>query len=253
VYQNSGGKDDAVHDGVEVKYALPTHFVEYLRQDRGVDVGFWRAVGPGYTKFAVECVIDEIAQARRMDPVALRLELLTDPRAKAVVQTVARMANWDRKREGRGLGIAYSDFWNTHCAQVAEVSLDQRSGEIRVHNVWCTVDPGIAVQPKNVEAQVESSIVYGLSQALYEQINFKNGEVQESNFHDYRVLRMSEMPVIHVGVMPTWTDKPGGVGEVALPPIGPAIANAVAQLTGGKRLRHFPFTPDRVKQALASA
>jgi isoquinoline 1-oxidoreductase beta subunit len=251
VYQQSGGKDEAVHDGLEFNYAMPAHLVEYVRQDRGVDVGFWRAVGPGYTKFGVECMVDEIAAAKGIDPVAMRLELLkNEPRAQKVIRAVASMANWDQKRQGRGLGIAYSDFWSAHCAQVAEVSLDQRTGAIKVHNVWCAVDPGIAVQPQNVEAQIESAIIYGISQALYEQITLKNGEVQESNFHDYRVLRMEDAPVIQVGVMPTWTDKPSGIGEVGLPPIGPAIANAVAQITGGKRLRQFPMSPERVLAVL---
>jgi isoquinoline 1-oxidoreductase subunit beta len=162
---------------------------------------------------------------------------------------VAQMADWNRKREGRFLGIAYSDFWNTHCAQVAEISLNRNSGAIRVHNMWCAVDTGVAVQPANVIAQIESSIIYGVSHALYEQINFKNGEVQESNFHDYRLLRMSEAPVVQVGVIQT-PNAPGGIGEAGLPPVGPAIANAVYAATG-KTLRHFPFLPERVKAAVA--
>jgi isoquinoline 1-oxidoreductase beta subunit len=236
---------------MEFNYHVPAHLVEFLREPRGVDTGFWRAVGPGYNKFGVECTIDEIAAAKGADPAAFRLELLkAQPRAVKAIQLVMQMSDWGKKREGRGLGIAYSDAWGAHCAQVAEVSLDQKSGEIRVHRVWCAVDPGFALQPYNIIAQMESAIVHGSGAALYEQINFKNGEVQESNFHDYRVMRMSEAPEIVVSVIPTPENAPTGVGEVGLPPIGAAIANAVAQLTGGKRLRHYPFLPDRVKEAL---
>jgi isoquinoline 1-oxidoreductase beta subunit len=252
IFQQGGGKDPPFHDGAEVKYAFPAQLIEFSREQRGVDVGFWRAVGPGYTKFGIECLLDEIAKMKGVDSVAFRLELLrNDARAANVVRAAAQMADWNRKRNGRALGIAYSDFWNTHCAQVAEVSLDRQSGEIRVHNVWCAVDTGIAVQPQNVIAQIESSVIYGISHALYEQINFKNGEVQESNFHDYRVLRMAEAPDIQVGVIQT-DNPPGGIGEAGLPPIGPAIANAVFAMTGAK-LRHFPFSRDRVKSALGAA
>jgi isoquinoline 1-oxidoreductase beta subunit len=249
LFQQGGGKDPPFHEGSENKYAIPAHAIEFIREQRGVEVGLWRAVGSGYTKFGVECMIDEIAAAKGVDPLAFRLELLKDePRARKVVETAAQMAEWTRKRDGRALGIAYSDTWNTHVAQVAEVSLDRGSGQIRVHHVWCAVDPGVAVQPANIVAQMEGSIVWGVSHALFEQINFKDGAVQESNFHDYRVLRMSETPEIHVRVMPT-ENRPGGIGEAGLPPVGAAIANAVAQLTG-TRLRHYPLLPERVKAAL---
>jgi len=250
VFQALQGKDPPFHDGAEVVYDFPNHLVEFIREQRGVDVGFWRAVGPGYTKFGIECLLDEVAAMKGVDPVAFRLDLLrNDARAANVVRTAAQMADWSRKREGRYLGIAYSDFWNTHCAEVAEISLNRNTGEIRVHNVWAAVDTGVAVQPANVIAQIESSIIYGVSHALYEQINFKNGEVQESNFHDYRLLRMSEAPMIQVGVIQT-NNPPGGIGEAGLPPVGPAIANAVGAATG-KRLRHYPFLPERVKAVIA--
>ncbi|HEX9462384.1 MAG TPA: molybdopterin cofactor-binding domain-containing protein [Alphaproteobacteria bacterium] len=252
-FEKGGGQDGSVTEGLEFNYHVPAHLVEYIRQDNGQDVGFWRAVGPGYTKFGVECVIDEIAAAKGVDPLAFRLELLKDqPRARKVIETVAKMAEWDRKRDGRALGIAYSDAWGAHCAQIAEVSLNRQSGEIRVHNVWCAVDPGVAIQPLNIEAQMIGAITHGASHALFEQINFVNGEVQESNFDTYRVMRMSETPDIKVTVMPTPENPPTGLGEVGLPPTGPAIANAVARLTGGVRLRHYPFLPERVKAALSA-
>ncbi|MGO6998618.1 molybdopterin cofactor-binding domain-containing protein [Rhizobium leguminosarum] len=252
-FQRAGGQDSLVTDGTIHNYRVPAHLVQFVRQDNGQDVGSWRAVGNGYTKFAIECVIDEVAAAKGVDPVAFRLELLSEqPRARKVIEAVAAMAEWDRPRDGRALGIAYSDAFEAHCAEVAEVSLDRESGEIQVHNVWCAIDPGVAIQPLNIEAQVAGAIVHGASHALYEQLNIVDGEVQESNLDTYRVMRMSEMPQIHVRIMPTPENRPAGIGEAGLPPVGPAIANAVARLTGGVRLRHYPFLPERVKAALSS-
>lgn len=253
LFERSGGKDGVVTEGAEFNYNVPAHLVEYVRQDKGLDVGFWRAVGTGYTKFAVECVIDEIAAVKGVDPLALRLELLRDqPRARKVIETAAQMAGWTRGRQDRALGLAYSDAWGAHCAQIAEVSLNRESGEIRVHNVWCAVDPGVAVQPLNIKAQIMGGIVHGASHALFEQINIVNGEVQETNFDTYRVMRMSETPDVHVTVLATPENPPAGIGEAGLTPVGPAIANAVARLTGGVRLRHYPFLPERVKAALSA-
>ncbi|MFE0757681.1 molybdopterin cofactor-binding domain-containing protein [Inquilinus sp. NPDC058860] len=250
LFESEGGVDGVVIEGAHFNYAVPAHRIDYIRQDSGRDVGFWRGVGAGYTKFCIECVIDEIAAAKGADPLALRLELLKDqPRARKVIETVAGMAEWDRRRDGRALGLAYSDAWS-HCAQIAEVSLDRETGEIRVHTVWCAVDAGVAVQPRNIEAQMIGAITHGASHALFERINIVDGEAQEANFDTYRVMRMSEAPEIHVTVISTPDHPPSGVGEVGLPPIGPAIANAVARLTGGVRLRHYPFLPERVKAAL---
>lgn len=251
VFAEAGGHDDVVTEGAKFNYTVPAHQIEYLRQDNGLAIGFWFAVGVGYTRFAIECVVDEIAAVRGVDPVALRLELLKDqPRARKVIETVARMAEWDRARDGRGLGLAYSDAFGSHCAQVAEVSLNRETGEIRVHKVWCAIDPGVAIQPLHIEAMMVTGITNGTGHALFEQINVVNGEVQESNFDTYRVIRMSEAPEIEVAVVPTPGSPFGGIGQAGLPPTGPAIANAVARLTGGVRLRHYPFTPERVKAAL---
>ncbi|RVK16352.1 xanthine dehydrogenase family protein molybdopterin-binding subunit [Sinorhizobium medicae] len=253
VFEEAGGHDDVVTEGAKFNYAVPAHQIEYLRQDHGLAIGFWFAVGVGYTRFAIECVIDEIAAVRGIDPVALRLELLKDqPRARKVIETVARMAEWDRARDGRGLGLAYSDAFGSHCAQVAEVSLNRETGEIRVHKVWCAIDPGVAIQPLHIEAMMIAGITGGTGHALFEQINVIDGEVRESNFDTYRVIRMSEAPEIEVSVVPTAGSPFGGIGQAGLPPTGPAIANAVARLTGGVRLRHYPFLPNRVKAALDS-
>ncbi|MEJ1117267.1 molybdopterin cofactor-binding domain-containing protein [Phyllobacterium sp. CCNWLW109] len=253
VFEQAGGHDDVVTEGAKFNYAVPAHQIEYLRQDNGLAIGFWFAVGVGYTRFAIECVIDEIAAARDMDPLALRLELLKDqPRARKVIETVAQMADWDRARNGQALGLAYSDAFGSHCAQVAEVSLNRETGVIRVHKVWCAIDPGVAIQPLHIEAMMMTGITNGTGHALFEQINVIDGEVQESNFDTYRVIRMSEAPEIEVAVVPTPGSPFGGIGQAGLPPTGPAIANAVARLTGGVRLRHYPFTPERVKAALDS-
>jgi len=166
--------------------------------------------------------------------------------ARAVMQAVAQMSDWKRKRPaGRALGFAYSDAWDAHCAQVAEVSVDRKTGKIRVHEVWCAVDPGVALQPKNIEAQIESAVMYGVSHALLEQITFSGGEVKQSNFHDYPIMRMNEAPKVTTKVMPT-DNPPSGMGEVGLPPVGAAIANAVAVITG-KRLRSLPLDANLLK------
>ncbi|KXF75723.1 carbon monoxide dehydrogenase [Paramesorhizobium deserti] len=251
LFKSQGGHDDVVTEGAHFNYAVPAHRIDYIRQDNGLDIGFWFAVGVGYTRFGIECVIDEIAATRGADPLQLRLELLRDqPRARNVIETVARMADWDRERDGRALGIAYSDAFGSHCAQIAEVSLNRQTGEIRVHKVWCAVDPGVAIQPRHIEGMIIVGITNGTSHALFEQINIVDGEVQESNFDTYRVIRMSEAPDIEVAVVPTAGSPVGGMGQVGLPPVGPAIANAVARLTGGVRLRHYPFLPERVLAAL---
>lgn len=252
-FTESGGMDDTVYGGLENNYTLAGHRTEYLRQDSGLDVGFWRSTAEGYTKFAVECMVDEVAAAAGQNPLDLRLALLDhDLRAKAVLRAVAEMAGWEQPhKKGHALGLAYSLAWNAHCAQVVEVSLNRKSGAITVHKVWCVVDPGIAIQPVNIEAQMMSAIVQGVSATLFEQINIVDGEVQESNFDRYRVLRMSETPEIHIRVTAT-DNPPSGIGEVGLPPVAPSIANAVARLTDGPRLRHMPFLPERVLAALAT-
>jgi len=158
------------------------------------------------------------------------------------------MANYNTKRNGRAVGIAYSDALNSHTAVAAEVSVDTKSGQITVHHLWAAVDAGQAVQPKNIVAQIKSAMTFGLGAALVEQIAIKDGVIQATNFDSYPVLRMSDIPPMDVAVIST-TDAPTGIGEAGVPAVAPAIANGVALLTG-KRLRHLPMTPDRVKQSL---
>jgi isoquinoline 1-oxidoreductase beta subunit len=165
-----------------------------------------------------------------------------------VVKAVAEMSKWGEKRQGRAVGIAYSDALHSHTAAAVEISLDEKTGAIKVHHVWSAVDAGVAVNPHNIVAQMKSAMTFGLGAAMREQIHIKDGVVQERNFDSYQVMRMSDVPTMEVKVIST-ADEPSGIGEAGVPVIAPAIANAVAQLSG-KRLRHLPMTPDRVKQTL---
>jgi isoquinoline 1-oxidoreductase beta subunit len=167
-----------------------------------------------------------------------------------LLRAVSEMSDWHKARSERGLGVAVMEKDDTLAAGVAEVSLDRSTGKIKVHNIWAAIDAGIAVQPRNLAAQTEGSIVFGLGHVLREKITIKEGRVQESNFNDYQVPRMSDMPNITVRVIST-DNPPTGAGEDGLPLVGGAIGNAVAALTG-VRLRELPFAPDRVRDALGA-
>lgn len=249
-FKASGGKDYIGARGLDQAfYAMPNVLAEYTREIRGMRVHAWRAIGSGYNKFAAEGFLDEVAAAAGKDPLALRLELTKDkPRANAVIKAAAEMSDFNKKRPGRGMGIAFTDYHGSFAAGVAEVSLDESTGRIKVHNFWIAVDPGIVVQPDHVHAEAEGGVVFGLSSALVEQFSVKDGKVQASNFNDYPVIRMSDIPAIHSRIVESGA-FPSGMGEIGVIPVAPAIANAVAQLTG-KRLRHLPMTPERVKAAL---
>jgi isoquinoline 1-oxidoreductase subunit beta len=249
LFEKLGGRDIVSASGGDFRYAVPAQFVDYVRVQSGFEVGAWRGIAAGYTKFAVESVIDEIAQAKGVDPLELRIALLHEhPRGIAVLHAVAEMANWRRTpADGRALGLAYSDSLDSFTAAVAEVSVGSRTGQIKVHHVWAAVDAGVAVQPKNIMAQMEGAILFGLGAALKEQITLKDGEPQQRNFDGYSVMRMSDVPPIEVKVIST-DNPPTGIGEAGVPVVAPAIANAVARLTG-KRLRALPMTPDRVNMA----
>jgi isoquinoline 1-oxidoreductase beta subunit len=249
-FQAGGGRDGMVMAGTDVNgYDVPHQLVEQLYRDTGVRTNPLRGIGVTANKFATEAFMDEVARSRGVDPLAFRLELLKGtPRAYKAVERVAQMAEWDRKRDGRALGLAYIDYSGSQVAGIAEVSLDRASGDIKVHNFWCTIDCGVAVQPDNVVAQTEGSIVYGLGMTLSERISIKDGAVEQSNFYDYRLPRMNEVPEMHVEVIQT-DNHPTGAGQMGTPLVAPAISNAIAQLTG-VRLRHTPFTPERVKTAL---
>jgi isoquinoline 1-oxidoreductase subunit beta len=249
-YANAGKKDFILMLGADLKgYDVPHQLVEQIYEDTGVRTAPLRGISFTANKFAAEVFMDEIAVKRGLDPVKLRLALMqNNPRAARVVERVAEMASWGRKREGRGLGFAYLDYSGSQVAGIVEISLDRGSGQIKVHEFWCAIDCGVAVQPDNIAAQTESSTVYGLGLALSERISIKDGAVEQSNFYDYRVPRMNEVPLMHIEVIQT-DNHPTGAGQMSTPLVAPAISNAMAQLTG-VRLRHTPFTPDRVKKAL---
>lgn len=250
-FKATGGKDIIGWRGLEEPfYAVPNILADAMREVRGMRVNPWRGIGAGYNKFAAESFLDEIAHAMGKDPLALRLELTKDsPRANAVIRAVAEMADWKRPRpKGRALGLAFSDYHDSFGAGIAEVSVDRKSGRIRVHEYWVAGDAGIVVQPENARAQLESAVVYGLSSALLEELTFKDGGVVQTNFHDYQVLRMRDVPQIHTKVLVT-DNPPSGLGELGVPCVAPAIGNAVFKLTG-KRLRQLPMSPQRVAAVL---
>lgn len=239
-----------VHDGIDetsvegvhnAPYwsAIPDHRVGLHSPRTGIPVLWWRSVGHSHTAFVMESLIDELADAAGEDPVAYRRTLLAEhPRHLGVLDLAAEKAGWESAPpEGRARGVAVHESFGSFIAQVAEVSVDR--GAIRVHRVVCAVDCGIAVNPLNIEAQMESGIAFGLGAVLHSALTFRDGRVQESNFHDYRVLRLDEMPEVEVHIVPS-RERPGGVGEPGTPPIAPAVANAVFALTG-QRLRELPL------------
>src|SRR5262249_52766420 len=187
-----------------------------------VPVLWWRSVGATHTAFAMECMIDEAAHAAGQDPLAYRLGLLKErPRHAALLQHVAEKAGWSSPPPpGRARGLAVHESFRSVAAQVAEVSVDQ--GRIRVHRVVAAVDCGLAVNPMAVEAQVQGSVAYGLSAALYGQLTLAGGAVQQSNFHDYPVVRMYDMPHVEVHIVSSKA-RMGGIGEPATPPIPPPL------------------------------
>jgi isoquinoline 1-oxidoreductase beta subunit len=251
-YKNAKGRDGIVMRGVELTtYDIPHALTEQLYRDTGARTSPLRGIGWTANIFAIEAFLDEVALKRGIDPVQLRLELLKDmPRGRKVVERTAEMANWGKPREnGRALGFAFVNYSNTPIAGIAEVSVERASGKINVHDFWCAIDCGIPIHPDNVVAQTESSIVYGIGMSLMERITYRDGAVRQSNFFDYPIPRMNEIPEMHIEVIAT-DNHPTGAGQMGTPIVGPAISNAMFALTG-VRLRQSPMTPDRVKKALA--
>ena len=251
-YKFAGQKDFILMLGVEMRsYDIANQYCGQIYRDTGVRTSSLRGIGFTANKFVAEAFLDEIALKRGIDPVLLRLELLKNtPRGRAVVERVAAMANWGKKpADGRALGFAFIDYSDSLLGGIAEISVNRASGQIKVHNFWCVMDCGIPVQPDNVVAQTESSIIYGLGMALTERITIKDGAIEQSNFYDYQVMRMRDLPQMHIEILPT-DNPPTGAGQMATPLMAPAINNAFAALTG-KRLRETPMTPERVKKSLA--
>lgn len=230
----------------ELIYAIPHFRLERVTQDPGIPIAPWRGVGPSQNGFVVESFVDELAHAAGKDPYAFRRDLVAGkPRLLAVLDLAAQRAGWGSPPPaGRHRGMALWQFGETYLAEVAEVSVDRNGGgvgtaAVRVHRVVSAVDCGSVVNPDTVEAQIQSSIVYGLTAALYGEITIERGRVVQSNFHDYPMLKLSGMPEIEVHLVRSEA-APGGIGEAGLPPIAPAVCNAIFAATG-KRIRRLPI------------
>jgi isoquinoline 1-oxidoreductase beta subunit len=230
----------SVEGAANLPYAIPNLQVELHTTKLGVPIQWWRSVGSTHTAYAIEGFLDEIARATKQDPMELRRTLLADkPRHLAVLNAVAEKSGWGKPLPaGTARGVAIHESFNTVVAEVVEVSKHDKG--FKVDKVYCAVDCGIAVNPNIVEMQMESAIIYGLAAIATGAITLKDGRVEQSNFHDYTVLRMNQVPKIEVHIMPS-TEKPTGVGEPGTPPIGPAVANALSVLTG-KTYRQLPLS-----------
>ncbi len=245
------GIDPAAVEGItDLPYQVPNLRVEYVRLDLPIPVGFWRSVGSTHNAFTVESFMDELALASGKDPLEFRLEhMARNSNLRRVLETAAEKAGWGKSlKTGQARGIACHSCFGSHVAQVAEISVNKDRGEIKVHRVVCAIDCGPVINPDTVKAQMEGGIIMGLSAALKEQVNFAKGGVESANFGDYPLLRFSETPEIEVHLVRG--QKPhGGVGEPGLPPIAPAVANALSA-AAGIRIRTLPLTPAVVLEAL---
>ncbi len=236
------GLDPSSYEGSnDLPYDVGARRISWARVDSPVPVLWWRSVGHTHTAFAVEVFLDEVLERAGKDPVQGRLELMTPEagRYRGVLEKVAEIADWQgRTREGRAYGVAVAKSFGTYVAQIVEV---ENGGALpKVTQVWCAVDCGVAVNPDVIRAQMEGGIGYALSAALYSAITLDGeGRVQQSNFDDYRLLRIHEMPQVHVAILPS-TEPPTGVGEPGVPPLAPAVANAWRALTG-QPVRQLPF------------
>jgi isoquinoline 1-oxidoreductase beta subunit len=233
--------DTSVEGAATIAYSIPNISVELSTTQTGVPILWWRVVGSSHTTFAVESFIDQVAHEAGVDPFTFRRRLLdASPRLKAVLELAAEKSGWNSTPmpKGKGRGIAVAEAFKTFVAQVAEVTVDD-SGTVKVDRVVCAVDCGTAINPGIIEAQLQGGIGFGLGAALWGAITLKDGRVEQSNFNNYRVLRMSEMPKVEVYIVPS-SEHPTGVGEPGVAPIGPAVANAIFAASG-QRIRAFPF------------
>jgi isoquinoline 1-oxidoreductase beta subunit len=234
-------------------YQIPNTYIESRGTPHGIRLKHWRGVGHVFNVFAIESFVDQMAADANMDPIQFRLERMSPtPRARAVFEKVRDMSSWSSPRpEGRALGVSVTERSGSLGAGVAEVSLDKSTGKITVHKAWVAVDGGLVVQPEMARRNIESGILYGMSSVLHERVTIKEGAVQQSNFHDYPVLRMSDIPETMEVAFVDRDAPPSGLGEIGNPWVAAAVANAVFRLTG-KRLNHMPFTPERVKATLSA-
>ena len=244
---NNGLDPDTTEGAIHLTYALPNMHVEYVRvEPAGVPTAFWRSVGPSHNVFVVESFMDELAAAAKQDPVAYRRALLNQsPRAKAVLELAAQKAGWGQPLpEGVGRGVSVQFVFATYLAQVAEVEVS-RDGTVRVRRVVCAVDCGTVVNPDTVRAQIQSAIIFGITAALHGEITLKDGRVEQTNFHNYVMLRLNEAPAIEIYIVNS-AEPPGGMGEAGTSAIAPALTNAIFAATG-KRIRKLPVADQTVR------
>jgi isoquinoline 1-oxidoreductase beta subunit len=238
--------EDAVEGAAETPYELPVMQVEWVRADPPFIISWWRGVGPTHNVFVVESFIDELAHVAGKDPVEYRLSLLgKNPRSAAVLKRAAELSGWGSTLpNGVGRGVSLHDSFGSHVAAVVETEVAP-TGEIRMRKVTAVIDCGQMVNPDTVKAQLEGGLVFGLTAALYGDITFRNGRVQQSNFNNYRMLRINETPPVQIEVMQNG-EAPGGVGETGTVSAAPALGNAIFAATG-KRLRRYPFRPEDLR------
>jgi isoquinoline 1-oxidoreductase beta subunit len=235
---------DAVDSAVDMPYDIPNLRVEYVRDEPpAVPTGFWRGVGPNNNVFAIESFVDELARKAGRDPVEFRRTMLDKtPRLKAALELVASKAGWGRPLPPRnGRGVAVQPSFGSYIATVAEVEVD-RSGEVSVRRIVTAVDTGIVVNPDTVVAQLQGGLIFGLTAAFYGEITIDRGRIQQSNFHDYRMLRIDEVPAIEVYIIRSG-EAPGGIGETGVTASLPAVRNAIFAATGIP-LRRMPIDRD---------
>jgi isoquinoline 1-oxidoreductase subunit beta len=237
----------SVEGAADIPYEVPNILVDLHSPQTGIPVQWWRSVGHSHTAFVVESFMDEVARLASKDPFEFRRTLLAGhPRHLGVLELAAKKAGWGAALpEGRGRGIAVHESFGSFVAEVAEVSVEG-SGAVRVHRVVCAVDCGRVVNPDIIAAQMEGGIVYGLTAALFGEITFKNGRVQQGNFNDYPMLRMGQEPQVEVHIVES-AEAPGGIGEPGVPPIAPAVANAVLAATGWP-VRRLPLRSSDLKK-----
>jgi isoquinoline 1-oxidoreductase beta subunit len=236
----NGVDSTSVEGAADILYGIPNLQVDLHTPKIGVPVQWWRSVGHSHTGFSVEAFLDEVAHAGKKDPYDLRRKLLAkEPRMLGVLDLAAEKAGWGKPLpKGVGRGIATHFSFETYVAQVIEASVE-KNGNVKVHRVVCAVDCGRVINPDIVKAQMEGGIIFGLTAALKTEITLENGRVQQKNFHDYQMLRMFESPVIEVHIVPSDV-SPTGVGEPSVPPVAPALTNAIFAATG-KRVRSLPI------------
>ncbi len=241
-----GVDDSVIEAAVNNLYDVPNLSVSYSRQEIGIDVGYMRSVSHAPNCFVIESFMDELAAAAGKNPYDFRLaQLAKKPRQRRVLQLAAERAGWGKAAAGRHQGIALLEGYTTHLAQVAEISIE--NGELKVHKITCVVDCGQMVNPRIVESQIESGIVFGLTAALWGEVTLKGGRVQQTNFNNYRLLRNNELPELDVHLVDS-DEAPGGIGEAAVPLVAPAICNAIFTATG-IRLRELPIGRQKLLKA----